>query len=213
MWAEKAYMLPAWFNVFSVAIRLFGGAQYCWGVLSGKAQPNPITWFLWGLTPLITFFASLQYGFQPQSLVLLAMAASPLAVSALALLLHRSREHFTPFALLCGALALVGIVLWQITSIPELAIMFSIVADIFATLPTLEKAYHRPASEYAWPYFMSIISMAITLLTVQTWVFAVYAFPLYMLLVNIVLFAFAMFPIRKLVRRLKLVGRLERLDD
>jgi hypothetical protein len=194
-------MLPAWFTVFSVAIRLFGGAQYCWGVLRGKAQPNPITWFLWGLTPLITFFASLQYGFQPQSLVLLAMAASPLTVSALAILLHRSREHFTPFALVCGAFALVGIVLWQITSIPELAILFSIVADIFATLPTLEKAYRNPASEYAWPYFMSIVSMAITLLTIQAWVFAVYAFPLYMLLVNVVLFAFAAIPFRKLLRR------------
>jgi hypothetical protein len=194
-------MLPAWFTVFSVAIRLFGGAQYCWGILRGKAQPNPITWFLWGLTPLITFFASLQYGLQPQSLVLLALAATPLTVSGLTLILHRHRrrEHFTPFALLCGALALVGIVLWQITSIPELAIIFSIIADIFATLPTLEKAYRKPASEYAWPYLMSIVSMVVTLLTIQNWVFAVFAFPLYMMLVNIVLFAFAAVPIKKLV--------------
>ncbi len=196
-------MLPAWFTVFSVAIRLFGGAQYCWGVLRGKAQPNPITWFLWGLTPLITLFASLQYGLQPQALVLLALAVTPLTVSGLALIVHkhRRREHFTPFALVCGALALGGIVLWQVTSIPELAIIFSIVADIFATLPTLEKAYRNHASEYAWPYFMSIISMAVTLLTIREWAFAVYAFPLYMLLVNVVLFMFALVPFRKLFQR------------
>ena len=192
-------MLPAWFTVFSVAIRLFGGAQYAWGVWRGRARPNPITWFLWGLTPLITFFASLQYGLKPQSLVLLALAASPLAVSAVAVLKHDMREHFTPFSLTCGLFALAGIALWQATAIPELAIIFSIVADIFATLPTLRKAYKRPESEYAWPYFMSVLSMAVTLLTIKQWQFAVYAFPLYMLLVNVVLWSFAAIPWRRLI--------------
>jgi len=195
-------MLPAWFNIVAVLIRLFGGTQYCWGVLKGKARPNPITWFLWGLTPLITFFASVQYGLRPQSLVLLALAVSPLVVSVLAIALHRSREHFTPFTLSCGVFALAGIILWRITALPELAIIFSIIADIFATLPTLHKAYRNPASEYAWPYFMSIVSMAITLLTVQTWIFAVVAFPLYMLLVNVTLFIFAALPVRTIVQRL-----------
>jgi hypothetical protein len=202
MWAEgTTLMLPAWFTLFSVAIRLIGGAQYAWGVLRGKAQPNPITWFLWGLTPLIAFFAQLQYGLRPQSFVLLALAASPLVISVLALATHNARQHFTPFALLCGAAALVGIVLWQVTAIPELAIAFSIIADIFATLPTLRKAYRKPSSEYAWPYCMSVISMAITLLTIKNWVFAIYAFPLYMMCVNIVLCSFALFPFRALVQK------------
>jgi hypothetical protein len=189
-------MLPAWFTVFSIAIRLIGGAQYAWGVVVGKARPNPITWFLWGLTPLIAFFAQLQYGLNAQAMVLLALAASPLVISALAIMKYGVREHFTPFSVTCGALALIGIILWQATSIPELAVLFSIVADIFATLPTLQKAYRNPASEYAWPYMMSVISMAITLLTVREWVFLVYGFPLYMMLVNVALFVFAAFPIR-----------------
>jgi hypothetical protein len=201
-------MLPAWFTLFSVAIRLIGGAQYAWGVLRGKAQPNPITWFLWGLTPLIAFLAQLQYGLKPQSFVLLALATSPLVISVLALATHNARQHFTPFALLCGVAALAGIVSWQLTSIPELAIAFSIIADIFATLPTLRKAYHRPASEYAWPYALSAVSMIITLLTIRQWTFDVYAFPLYMLLVNMVLCSFAMFPFRAIVhRRRKRVAR------
>jgi hypothetical protein len=194
-------MLPPWFTLLSVAIRLFGGTQYAWGVLRGKARPNPITWFLWGLTPLISFFASLQYGLQPQSFVLLALAATPLGVSVLALITGNAREHFTKFSLLCGLCALAGIVLWQVTAIPEVAIVFSIVADIFATLPTLQKAYHRPDSEYAWPYFMSMVSMIITLLTISNWRFAVYAFPLYMLGINAVLFSFAGLPLRDIRHR------------
>ncbi len=193
-------MLPAWFTVFSIAIRLIGGAQYAWGVVVGKARPNPITWFLWGLTPLIAFFAQIQHGLNAQALVLLALAASPLVISALAIIKYGMREHITLFSVVCGTLAVVGIILWQVTSIPELAIMFSIAADIFATLPTRQKAYRNPASEYAWPYMMSVISMLITLLTIRDWQFLVYGFPLYMMLVNVALFVFAALPIRKWLR-------------
>lgn len=193
-------MLPAWFTLISIAIRLQSGAQYAWGVLNGKARPNPITWFLWGLTPLIAFVAQLQRGLQPQSLVLLALAVSPLTICLLTLMRHNTKQHFTPFAITCGILALVGIALWQITSIPELAIVFSILADILATLPTLQKAYRDPGSEYALPYFLSMVSMLITLLTIQDWSFLIYAFPLYMFCINVILWLFALVPIRKIVR-------------
>lgn len=194
-------MLPAWFTVFSIAIRLLGGAQYAWGVVVGKAKPNPITWFLWGLTPLIAFFAQLQYGLTPQAWVLLALAASPLFISMLAIIKYGLRGHFTPFSVTCGLLALLGIVLWQMTSVPELAVLFCIIADIFATLPTLQKAYRNPASEYAWPYMMSMVSMVIVLLTIQDWRFLIYAFPLYMLAVNMACFSFAAFPIRQWIEQ------------
>ena len=101
-------MLPAWFTVFSIAIRLIGGAQYAWGVVVGKARPNPITWFLWGLTPLIAFFAQLQNGLNAQALVLLALATSPLVISALTVIKYGVREHFTGFSVTCGVLALSG---------------------------------------------------------------------------------------------------------
>lgn len=193
-------MLPAWFALFSVAIRLISGTQYAWGVMVGKAKPNPITWFLWGLTPLIAFLAQLQDGLTPQAGVLLALAVSPLVISALAVVRNGLRQHLTPFSITCGVLALAGIVLWQMTSIPELAIIFAIVADIFATLPTLQKAYRNPASEYAMPYMLSAGSMCIALLAIQQWTFLVYAFPLYMLLVNLTLFTFAAFPLRRWFR-------------
>jgi hypothetical protein len=192
-------MLPVWFTLFSIVIRLYSGTQYGWGVLHDKARPNPVTWFLWGLTPLIALLAQLQYGLHPQVYVLIALAVSPFAICALTLLKHDTRRHFTPFTLICGVLAVLGVILWRVTSIPELAIVFSILADIFATLPTLRKAYHDQSSEYALPYFLSMASMFITLLTIQDWAFAVYAFPLYMLIINMVLWAFASFPIRKLV--------------
>jgi hypothetical protein len=93
-------------------------------------------------------------------------------------------------------LAGVGILLWQITNDPVLAIVFSIAADILASLPTIRKAYYDPDSEYEYPYLLSAISMVITLLTIKSWAFTTYAFPLYMLVINVVLFGFCARPLR-----------------
>lgn len=194
-------MLPGWVVIFSVLIRLISGGRYAWGVLNGKARPNPVTWFLWGLTPLIACAAQWHSGLTAQSVVLLALGISPLAVACIAVTKQGFRQHVTPFTVGCGLIALIGIVLWRVTTQPELAIICSILADIFATLPTLQKAYHDPASEYPLPYLLSMISMILTLLTIQAWQFTAYAFPLYMLGINLSLFIFARFQLKKLFNR------------
>jgi hypothetical protein len=189
-------MLPVWFIVVSLVIRLYSGGKYAVGVLKGIARPNPVTWFLWGLTSLIAFCA--QSGdLQAQSFVTLALGVTPIAVCVIAIAKNGLRAHCTRFTLMCGLSALVGIVLWQITDSPALAIVFAIVADILASLPTLSNAYDDPASEYSLPYLLSVISMVTTLLTIKSWIFTIYAFPLYMLCINVVLYAFAAMPIRE----------------
>ncbi len=195
-------MLPAWFVLFSVAIRLASGGQYAWGVLRGKARPNPVTWFLWGLTAMIAFLAQLQSGPTAQALVTFVLGLSPLVIFAIAMSKGHGRGHFTPFTISCAAIAVIGIVLWRVTANPELAISFAIAADICASLPTLRKAYHDPESEYAFPYLLSVVSMAITLGTITDWSFTVYAFPLYMLCINVALYGVARFRVRRMVRRL-----------
>jgi len=204
-------MLPAWFIVFSIGIRIFGGGQYAWGVIKGKARPNPITWFLWGLTAMIAFAAQLQEGVGIQALVTFVLGLSPLVVCAIAVTRNGLSAHLTPFTISCAISALIGIVLWRITNNPELAITFSIIADSFAGLPTLFKAYKDPSSEYSQPYLLSIVSMVILLLTLTSWTYVSSAFPIYMLVSNIFLLAFAALPIRSGVEvlRRRLVRRTE----
>lgn len=196
-------MLPGWFVVVSVCIRLMSGGQYAWAVLKGKAEPNPVTWFLWGLTPMIAFAAQLQKGLTTQSIVLLALGLTPLIIFCLGAKKNGITRYLTPFSVGCGSIALVGIVLWQITARPELAITFCIAADIFATLPTLQKAYKDRSSEYPFPYILSITSMCITLLTIKTWAFTTFAFPLYMLCINVVILGFVVLPLKETVQLLR----------
>jgi len=181
-------MNPEWCIGFAITLRLLSGGRYAWGVFTGRARPNPVTWFLWGSTAMVAFAAQLTEGVGAQALVTFALGLGPLIVALLATLRGHLRAHLTPFTFACAAITLGGIFLWQATSNATFAIICSIIADIAASLPTLRKGYHDPDSEYALPYFLSICSMIITLLTITTWNFETYAFPLYMLFINCLLF-------------------------
>lgn len=193
-------MLPAWCVVFAIALRLGGGSQYAWGVLKGKARPNPVTWFLWGFTSIVAFAAQLQEGVGLSAFGTFALGLSPLVVFAISVVKNRRVSHLTPFTIACAICTFVGIILWRVTSDASLAILFSIIADIFAGLPTIVKAYRDPSSEYARPYLISIMSTVIILLTIHSFTFAAIAFPFYMLLSNVMFFTLATVPLRDKLR-------------
>jgi hypothetical protein len=192
--------LPLWCAAIAVALRLTSSGQYAVAVLRRRARPNIVTWFLWGLTPMIAVVAQLD---RPghEVLVTFMIGLGPLVVAAFALCTDRSASRLTPFTLLCAGAALVGIVLWQLTDRPALAIVFCIVADVFATLPTLRKAYADPGSEYAPSYLVSVLAALAAFGVIEHRDFTAAGFPLYLFLIDAVLFVFAAAPLAQLGRR------------
>lgn len=186
-------MLPAWIIIIAVVLRLVSGATYALAVVKGRAKPNPVTWFFWALTPMIVFVAQMVEQVGWDSATTLALGLSPLIIFIISLKNNWNRSHFTPSTLACAVLAAIGIVLWRITDDPNLAIAFSILADIFGSIPTVLKAYKQPKSEVATPYLLSMASMVITLLAITEWSMASAAFPIYIFLINFVIFSLTKF--------------------
>ena len=193
--------LPLWCAGIAIALRLTSSGQYAVAVLRRRARPNIVTWALWGLTPMIAVAA--QLGDRPgrEVLVTFVLGVGPLVVAALALCTDRSASRLTPFTLLCAGAAVVGIVLWQLTDRPALAIAFCIVADVFATLPTLRKAYADPDSEYAPSYLISVLAALAAFGVVEHRDFTAAGFPLYLFLIDATLFTVAAAPLAHLGRR------------
>lgn len=177
-------MLPIWFMYIAAAMRLGGGLAYLRATLHGKAQPNPLSWLLWGITPLIAFAAELSTGAGPVAVVTLALGTSPLMVFTAAMIKNPRSFRLDRLNLLCGALAVAGIVLWILTDHPQLAIVLAILADIASSMPTISKTIKKPRSEYAPTYAISAASMILTMLTIRDWNFTAYGFPLYVLIIN-----------------------------
>jgi hypothetical protein len=81
----------------------------------------------------------------------------------------------------CGAISVVGTLIWLVTRNGTLAISAAIAADFTAGIPTFMKSWTHPESETVYSYVGAVISMAVLLLTVNTWTFEVVAFPVFVL--------------------------------
>ncbi len=193
-------MLDERFVIVGVAINFIGALSYLIDTIKGRIKPNRITWFLWALAPLIAFTAEIKQGVGLQSLMTFAVGFNPLLIFLASFVNKKAEWKLRPFDFFCGGLSVIGLLLWYITKIGNIAILFSIFADGTAALPTIKKSYQMPETENYKGFFCAAINASITILTIKIWNFAHYGFPLYILLINTLLFVLIRFRLGKLLK-------------
>lgn len=191
-------MLPEYFAFVSTLVVSLGTFQYLWLTVKGQVQPNRVTFFFWGLFPLIIYFA--QSSLEVTSVLWITLSAGVLPfviitasyMNPAAYWQLRLRDYWL------GCLAVLAMVLWYLTDNPLLAMSFALLADMLAGLPTLIKCYIAPQSEDWRPYALNAFGFFIGLLAVQHWVFAEYAFVAYLFLMT-ALFSIVIYVRKKLL--------------
>ena len=168
-------------------ISLIGSGRYIWLTLRGRVQPNRVTWFLWALAPMIAFAAELQQGVGLQSILTFMVGFGPLLILIASFVGRRSTWKLTRFDMTCGVLSLLGLALWAVTRHGDVAIIFSILADGLAAVPTIVKAYRDPESESSLVFSLACVNSLLTLATVDTWTLGHIGFPIYIFLVSAIL--------------------------
>jgi hypothetical protein len=190
-------MIDEKFVILAAVINLIGSTNYVINTIKGKTQPNRVTWFLWALAPLIAFGAMIDKGVGLSALMTFMVGFGPLMVFIASFVNKKSVWKITRFDLTCGALSLGGLGLWLLTKEGDVAIFFSIIADALALLPTLVKSWKAPETESSLIFLNGSISAVITLLTLNTFTFAYYGFPLYILAACLLLFVVIKFQVGK----------------
>jgi len=193
-------MLNPNFVVVGAFIFIFGSIGYFVETIQGKVKPNKVTWFIWALAPLITFFAEIKQGVGIQSLLPFMVGFIPFAVFLASFVNKKAYWKIGYLDLACGSLALTGLVLWQITKVGNIAIALSILSDLLAGLPTVIKSYREPETENYVLYLTNAIFAGITLLTIKVWSFEQFAFPLYIFLIALIIAILIKFKIGKLFK-------------
>lgn len=186
-------MLNENFVILGVAISLLGGSKYLIDTIRGKVKPNKVTFLLWALAPIIAFAAELKQGVGLLSLITALAGFLSLSIFIASFVNKEAEWKLNLFDFACGTLSLAGLLLWFITQVGNIAIVFAIFTDGLAALPTIVKAYYYPETENGWAYFASAIGAMIALLTIKIWGFAYYGFPLYILIVCLIIFALVQF--------------------
>jgi hypothetical protein len=186
-------MLNSNFVIVGTLIGAAGSVAYLLNTVKGKVKPNRVSFLMWSIAPLIAFFAQINQGVGREALMTFSTGFLPFTVFIASFINKQSEWNLTRFDLICGVLSLVGLVLWMITKVGNVAIFFSIVADGIAAVPTIVKAYKYPDTEIAWPWIATVFGVMLTLLTLSTLTFANCGFIIYILVINILIYTLVQF--------------------
>ncbi len=177
-------MLPEYFAILGAILGSLGGFYYLYETILGRTQPNRITWLLWGIFPMVIFAAQRAQGVQGVSWASFVAGFTPFLIVAASFFNRKAYWKSEPRDYGLMAAAIVGIVLWAVTDNPNLALLFSLLADILAGLPTLIKAYRYPESESWVAYAISTFGFGISLLSVKVHNLENTAFVAYVFILN-----------------------------
>jgi hypothetical protein len=181
-------MLSPIFFIVGALIGTAGAFAYLWDTIRGKVKPNRVSFLLWSVAPMIAFAAQVKQGVGLESLMTFTSGFLPFLTFIASLVNKKAEWKLARFDIACGFLSVAGLILWLITKVGNVAIVFSIVADGLAALPTLIKAYKYPETEPAWPWMATCVGAVLTLLTMKEWTFANSGFIIYILIVDLMIY-------------------------
>jgi hypothetical protein len=178
-----------WLVLLSAAISLSGAAAYIRDMFRGTTKPNLVSWGLWAFAPLTATGAALAADADYWATVRIFMSGfGPLLVFLAAFIVRQGYWKLTAFDYACGALSVAALGVWLIADNPIMAILIAAIADLFATLPTIIKAWKFPETETLYTYFVGLFTATIVIPAIPVWNIENAAFQIYLLVANVSLF-------------------------
>jgi hypothetical protein len=181
------------FVIVGTLIGATGAVAYLVETIKGSVKPNRVSFLLWSIAPLIAFAAQIKQGVGLESLMTFSTGFLPFMTFAGSFANKKAEWKLTRFDLFCGILSILGLILWLITKVGNIAIAFSILADGLAAIPTIVKSYKYPDTEMAWPWIATSFGVLLTILTLKKLSFANSSFILYIFVVNLIIFCLVQF--------------------
>ena len=178
-------MLPENIIYITVLFNLIGSFFYIKDIFYGKTKPNLVSWVLWMLAPFIGVFFQIKAGAGLSVIPVFMAGFIPLIVIIVSLWHKNAYWKITKLDVFCGLLALTALVFYVLTHNLGISILFAILSDGLAAIPTLIKSWKFPETETAAVYAVSIFTNILALFIIKNWIFSIYSFNIYLILINI----------------------------
>lgn len=180
-------MFPENIIFFSILTSILGYFFYFKDIIYGQTRPNLVSWFLWMLAPFIGVFFQIKAGAGLSALPVFLAGFGPLLVIIFSLFKRNSVWKIGRLDIICGALAFLALIFYVTTHNLEISIIFAILSDGLAAIPTIVKSWKFPETETAAVYLPGVINNTLGLLIIKNWVFSIYSFSVYFILINAII--------------------------
>lgn len=172
---------------------------YEWAMIKGWAKPHRTTRLVLFLIVLLGFLSLYAQGDRVVVWFLGICAVQSFVMLVMSIKYGMGGWEKTD--ILCLLIAVVGVVLWKITSDPVIGLYAAVAADIAGMIPSLVKTYRRPDTEYWLSYVFDLSAIMLTGLAVKNGGFNEYLYPVYLFAVNGLMLAFILKP--KIMKEVK----------
>lgn len=176
--------LGQYLMVAGIIAMAVGLVIYTKDTLEGKTKPNRVSWLLWSIAPLIGSVAAFSDGVRLAALPVFVIGLGPLVVFVASFVNKNAYWKLEKSDYACGLVSLLALVLWQVTNEPVVAIVFAILSDALAALPTYIKSWKFPETESGITYVATAFGAGTSFLVLQNWNFSEWAFPAWLLCMN-----------------------------
>ena len=165
-------------------VNLLGSLSYIRDILRGRVKPNRVSWLMWSIAPMIATAAGIASGAGWVVLPVFMSGFCPFLAFVASFFNSNAYWKLERFDYLCGFFSLIALILWAITKQPIVAIIFAIISDGVAGVPTLVKAWNYPETESYVPFLTGLINASTSFFAIKAVIFYEYAFPIYLILIN-----------------------------
>ncbi len=173
--------------IFGAIINLLGNWQYLKDTLWGNTKPNRVTYVLWSVAPMIGTVAALSEGVTWAVLPVFMAGFGPFLILLASFVNKNAYWKLEFFDYLCGFFSVLALILWWTTKEASVAILFAVISDTFALIPTLKKCWLYPETETGISYASSLFNSLTSFLAIKMWNFSSVAFPVYLVISNALL--------------------------
>lgn len=169
-------MLPEKIIYLGVLLQLVGQASYIFSIIKGHAKPNLVSWFMWMLAPFVGFFFLIQAGATWSALPVFMAGFGPFLVILFSIFIKNGYWKVNAFDIYCGVLAIIALFFYIFTHNLEISILFAVLSDALAAIPTIIKSWKFPETESGLIYVFAMISNILGLLVIKNWSFSTASF-------------------------------------
>lgn len=155
---------------------------YIRSIIRGRSRPSPVSWFIWAILSALIFATHWAAG--GRSTAWLPGVHCLFTSLVFTLACGQGVRGTSRLDLVCLLAALSGIVAWGAASAPVAALLLFLLADLLASVPTLNKSVLTPFTEDALAWTITFGACAVNLLAVGSWADVEAIYPLYFFAVN-----------------------------
>ena len=173
--------------LLGATINATGSYRYIRDTLRGTTKPNRVTYFMWGIAPLIATVAAVSKGVTWAAFPVFMSGFCPLMVFFSSFVNKQGFWKLGVLDYVCGAFSALALILWAVTREPTIAIILAIASDGLAALPTLIKAWSYPETETGISYVLAFVSASTSFAAVNRWTFTECRFAIYLVILSALL--------------------------